>query len=114
MPDEVKPVAPQTPEQLAAHNAEVARKVAGQDILAQPTKTEEFGEASGALDALAAQVKPKEAVPETKPETKQEAAEPRPAAPKAPEAPPPEPEPPPHSAAGKGGFQKRADDLFRD
>src|ERR1035437_3297912 len=109
MPDEVKPAAPQTPEQLAAHNAEVARKVAGQDILAQPTKTEEFGEASGPLDALAAQVKPKEDAPEAKPE----ASEPRPAAPKAADA-PKAPDAPPQPTAEEVALQKRADDLFRD
>src|ERR1035437_6728286 len=101
MPDEVKPVAPQTPEQLAAHNAEVARKVAGQDILAQPTKTEEFGEASGALDSLAAQVKPKGDAPALKPD----AAEPRPAAPTAPEAPATKPDAPPQPTAEEVALQ---------
>jgi hypothetical protein len=110
MPDEVKPAAPQTSEQLAAHNAEVARKVAGQDILAQPTKTEEFGEATGALDALAAQVKPKEDGLEPKPD----AGEPRPAAPKAPDAPAPKLDAPPQPTAEEVALQKRADDLFKD
>ncbi len=109
MPDEVKPAAPQTPEQLAAHNAEVARKVAGQDILAQPTKTGEFGEASGALDALASQVTPKlEPEPDAPPKP---AGEPRPLAPKL-DA--PKSDAPPQPTAEEVALQKRADDLFRD
>jgi hypothetical protein len=101
MPDEV-PIVPQTPEQLAAHNAEVSRKVAGQDNLSQLPKAEEFGEATGALDALVAQVEPKESAPEPKPDV----VEPRPAAPK--------PESPPQPTAEEVARQKRADELFKD
>lgn len=43
----------------AAHNAEIARKVKDQDISGKPTATGEFGEATEALDKLAAQVTPK-------------------------------------------------------
>lgn len=47
----------------AKHNAEIAAKVAQQDISGKSTVTGEFGEATDALDKLAAQVKPKEAPP---------------------------------------------------
>ena len=49
-----------TPVDPAKHNAEIAAKVAGQDIAGHSTVTGEFGEATDALDKLAAQVKPKE------------------------------------------------------
>lgn len=99
------PTTLQTPEQVAAHNAEVARKVAGQDVLAQPSPAAEFGEATSALDILAAQVQPKPGVvPEATPD-----AEPKPAAPK-PDAAPVPPEPTPEEVAA----QKRADELFKD
>jgi hypothetical protein len=112
MPDQIPPAgapAPKTPEELAAHNAEVARKVADQDVLAKPSSSDEFGEASGALDKLAAQVQPKPDAP--KPD-----ATPKPDAPKVPDIKPdaPKPDAPPQPTPEEIALQKRAEDLFKD
>lgn len=58
MADDNTPVQPVDP---AQHNAEIAAKQAAQDISGKPTVTGEFGEATDALDKLAAKVaeKPK-------------------------------------------------------
>lgn len=93
----------------AEHNAKVAAQVRDQDISGQPTATGEFGEATEALDKLAAKVAAKPAAPPTpakveppaeKPETPPEKPVEKPAA----ETPPgPDPE-----------VLKRADEFFKD
>lgn len=85
----------------AANNAAVARQVQAQDIAGQSTVTGEFGEATEALDKLAAQVTPKpEAVVET---PKPTAAREEPAA---------AAEPKPDAEAEK--IKHRAEELFKD
>jgi hypothetical protein len=84
----------------AKHNAEIAAKLAAQDINGKSTVTGDFSDASGALDALAAQVKPKEpAAP---------AASTPPAAPAAPVVIPPASPPADDPAV------KRAAEFFKD
>jgi len=48
---------------VAAHNADIARKMASQDISGKPTATGEFGDAQTALDDLASKIQPKDQAP---------------------------------------------------
>ena len=92
----------------AQNNAEIAAKVRDQDISGQSTVTGEFGEATDALDKLAAKVAPKTAPkpdvqpapekPDVKPDKEVEPAKPA-------DAPPPGPDP---------EELKRADAYFKD
>ena len=50
---------PTNPEELAKHNVDVATKQKDQDISGKPTATGDFGDATDALDKLAAQIQPK-------------------------------------------------------
>ena len=104
MPNEITP--PQNIDP-AANNAEVARQQAAQDLSGQSTVTGEFGEASDALDKLAAQVQPKEEAPPPKPEAKPEAK---------PDVTVPNPEPikPAALTAEEAAVQKRASEFFKD
>jgi hypothetical protein len=99
---EVKPAAPAA--YPAAHNAQIAQQVKSQDIMGQSTATGEFGEATDALDKLAAQVKPAEAVPAPKPDVAP-AAKPAAPAPDAAEI---------AQAAENEKHLKRAGELFKD
>lgn len=84
---------PTPPVDPAKHNADVARQVAEQDISGKSTVTGDFGDASTALDQLAAKVTPK-VEPSPEPEKKtDEATPPPPPAKKADDVPPPPPDP---------------------
>lgn len=127
MPD--KPNTPTPPVDAAKHNAEIAQQVKDQDISGKSTVTGEFGEASSALDQLAAKVTPKTQTPP--PEGGKKGDAPPPEAGKkvdAPpleggkkmDAPPPEggkkadaPPPPPEPSAEDAAHLKKAEDLFK-
>jgi hypothetical protein len=115
MPDEKTPT---TPEELAAHNAEVARKVRDQDISGKPTATGEFGDAQTALDELASKVP--EHKPEVVPPVEPKITEPKSGEPKTPEAKPTEPKIPEPKSTEPGAptpeeaaINKRAEELFK-
>jgi hypothetical protein len=99
MPEELKPQVLDP----AKSNADIARKQADQDLAGKSTATGEFGEATDALDKLAALVQPKPDAP--KPDA------PKPDAPK-PDAPKPDAPPPPPDEDAQ--HLKRAEDLFKD
>lgn len=102
MPDKNSPIAPVV--DTAKNNAEVAAKQAAQDISGKTTVTGEFGEATDALDKLAAQVAEKPKV-EPKPDVPPKADAPPKAdvPPKADAPPAPDPE-----------LLKRSDEFFKD
>lgn len=105
MPDEKSPTAPVL--DSAKNNAEVAAKQRAQDISGQSTVTGEFGEATDALDKLAAQVAEKPALVEPKPDKSPDPA--------SKEVVPPAKSPDPASKpAADPELSKRADEFFKD
>jgi len=102
----------------AKHNADVAAKVAGQDISGQSTVTGEFGEATDALDKLAAQVKPKEMVePPKAPDAPDASPKLQKQPDKAPDKTPdktPDPVPDPEATKKAEEALKKADEYFKD
>jgi hypothetical protein len=115
MPDNINPLVGKQPGEgaAAAHNAEVAAKLADQDTSNRPSSPEDISNTSAALDALAAKV-----VPKPDPEPKPDAArvEPKPDAARTepkPDSTPVKVEPKP-DANTPDPAQKRAEEIFKD
>lgn len=118
MPTDNKPNAMVDP---AENNAKVAQQLKAQDISGQSTVTGEFGEATDALDKLAAQVKPRpdatpEVIPEVTPEVTPKVPDTKPdAKPAIPLEEGVKPDTKPAApAAPDPALVKRAEELFKD